>query len=232
MKEEFTQFIQKYEDLAATVDQVFEKVRSQYQREVVCKNGCSDCCHALFDLTLIEAIYINMKFREKFQEEPERREEILELANKADRLAYKIKKDAMKSVVRGRPEGEVLEDLAAKKIRCPLLEADETCLLYQDRPITCRLYGIPTAIGGKGHTCGLSGFEKGQPYPTVNVDAIHQKLIHISAELTQSIGSRHARLPEVLVPLSMALLTEYDEEYLGVRDPAADDAEKKEGREG
>jgi hypothetical protein len=83
-------------------------------------------------------------------------------------------------------------------------------------PITCRLYGIPTAIGGKGHTCGLSGFTKGKSYPTVNLDAIHQAFLIFLLNLS-SISARNIQgLSEMVVPLSMALLTVYDEEYLGI----------------
>jgi Fe-S-cluster containining protein len=106
--------------------------------------------------------------------------------------------------------------MAAQRIRCPLLDNDDKCELYRSRPITCRLYGIPTVIGGQAHTCGLSGFEEGKPYPTVKLDAIQNKLYQISFELAQEIKSRYPKLAEVLVPLSMALLTDYNDEYLGI----------------
>ena len=44
-----------------------------------------------------------------------------------------------------------MEEAARIKCRCPLLGDDDRCLLYQARPITCRLYGVPTAIAGQGY---------------------------------------------------------------------------------
>jgi Fe-S-cluster containining protein len=115
--------------------------------------------------------------------------------------------------------------MAAERVRCPLLNSDGLCDLYEYRPITCRLYGLPTAIGGIGHTCGRSGFVEGQQYPTVNLDMIQKRLYVISAEFVSQINSKFVKMAEMLVPLSMAILTAYDENYLGIKE----DDPKKQG---
>ncbi|MCX5882289.1 MAG: YkgJ family cysteine cluster protein, partial [Deltaproteobacteria bacterium] len=176
---------------------------------------CSDCCHAVFDLTLIEALYINERFRDKYSGEI--LNIMMERCNKIDRTLYKLKKSAYKAVESGKEEKEILHEMAETRVRCPMLNDAEMCEIYDFRPLTCKLYGIPTAIGGEGYTCGLSGFEKGEKYPTVNLDKIQNKLLQLSAELAASIQSKYARLGEMLVPLSMALATVYDDEYLGIR---------------
>jgi Fe-S-cluster containining protein len=140
----------------------------------------------------------------------------LEKANEADRRVHKIKRQAFKELKAGKSEDEILADLARQRIRCPLLNQTDLCDLYDHRPLTCRFYGIPTAIGGQGHTCGKSGFEKGEHYPTVNLDAVYNQLQQISAELIRDLKSRYLKLSDMLVPLSMALLTTYDDDYLGV----------------
>ncbi len=96
------------------------------------------------------------------------------------------------------------------------MNKEDTCDLYDFRPTTCRLYGLPTAIGGVSHTCGRSGFYEGKIYPTINMDVIHRKLFELSEEIARAIRTRYPKLHEMLVPLSMALLTDYNEEYLGV----------------
>ena len=65
--------IEKYEALVKQVDEVFEKVRSDYPDCVKCKLECADCCHALFDLSLVEALYVNLKFLETLGDEKNRR---------------------------------------------------------------------------------------------------------------------------------------------------------------
>lgn len=213
-------FFEKYEALVETVDNAFDKVKGQYPECVKCHEGCADCCYALFDLSLIEALYINYHFNKRF--EGEQRDALLETANKADRQVYQIKRRAYKDLDAGRSEDDIIAEMSDKRVRCPLLDDRERCILYEQRPITCRFYGIPTAIGGKGRTCGLSGFVAGEKYPTVNLDAVHTQLYRLSEELARHIRSRYLRLAEVLVPLSMALLTEYSDEQLGIEPPDGD----------
>ncbi len=221
----FEPYLKKYKALVQQVDMAFEKVQKEYDDCVRCKVGCADCCHALFDLTLIEAVYIKQKFDSKFAKEG--REELIERANQADRQTCRIKRQAYKEHQDGKSEQEILEEMATKRVRCPLLNSEDQCDLYDARPITCRLYGVPTVIGDQAHTCGLSGFKKGQSYPTAKLDAIQQKLYEISFELAQEIKSRYPKLAEMLVPVSMALLTDYSEEYLGVK--ADEESIEKEG---
>ena len=56
---DFTPYFKKYEELLKIADQVFERMAQQYPTNVECRTGCADCCHALFDLTIIEALYLN-----------------------------------------------------------------------------------------------------------------------------------------------------------------------------
>jgi Fe-S-cluster containining protein len=216
---DFTPYFKKYEALVAKADEAFERVRQAYAECVKCEEKCADCCYALFDLTLIEALYINYKFNEKVKG-PEKAE-LLEKANLADRRVHQLKRKAQKDLQAGKTEEEILAALALERVRCPLLNQEELCDLYDNRPVTCRLYGIPTAIAGAGYSCGKSGFEKGAQYPTVNLDAVNTQLPQISAELIRDLKSRYVKLSDILVPLSMALLTTYDETYLGVGEERA-----------
>ncbi len=211
---DFTPYFKKYEELVEKSDDAFEKVRSAYAECVKCEEKCADCCYALFDLTLIEALYINHKFNEKMKG-PEKTE-LLEKANKADRIVHKIKQKAHRDFQAGKSEDEILAGLAEQRVRCPLLNEAELCDLYDHRPLTCRFYGIPTAIAGQAHTCGKSAFEKGKPYPTVNLDGVNSQLQQISMELIRDLKSKYVKLSDMLVPLSMALITLYDDDYLGV----------------
>lgn len=220
----FEPYFKHYEKVVSQVESAFEKVKTEYSQCVKCKVGCDDCCHALFDLSLIEAMYIKSKFDERFK--GDHRSLLIEKANETDRKIYRIKRAAFKEHESGKPEAEILRDMAHQRVRCPLLSADSRCDMYDVRPITCRLYGIPTEIGGQGHSCGLSGFEEGTAYPTIKLEAIQQRLYDISFALANDIHSRYPNLAEMLVPLSMALLTDYSMEYLGVRDHEEEKEEK------
>jgi len=212
---DFEPFFKEYEALLALADKTFEKVRQDFPELVTCKVECADCCHALFDLPLIEALYINYHFNRTFK--GQEKEAFLETVNQVDRQIYKLKKKANKDLEAGKTEEDILTELAEARVRCPLLNDQNQCDLYGFRPITCRLYGIPTSIGGKGRTCGLSDFKPGEQYPTVDIDILQNKLLQLSERFARAIESKYAGLGEMLVPLSMALLTAYDETYLGVK---------------
>ena len=225
---DLTPYFNKYEELVEKADEAFERVKEAYADCVKCKEKCADCCFALFDLTLIEALYINYKFNEKFK--GTRKTELLEKANRADRRIHKLKRRAYKDFQAGKTEAEILGEMAVERVRCPLLNEQELCELYGNRPLTCRFYGIPTAIGGQGHTCGRSGFKQGQKYPTANLDDVHNQLQQISAELLRDIQSRSIRLADMLVPLSMALISDYDDAYLGIAEDKAEEVRPKKRR--
>lgn len=226
MNIDFTPFFNKYEALVAMAEGVFERVKKEYPDLVNCKIGCCDCCNALFDITLIEAIYLNYHFNKKFK--GEEKDRLLEKANNADRKIYKIKRKAHQDSQKGVDENEILSEMALERVRCPLLNEEDRCDLYEFRPMTCRIYGIPTSIGGRGHTCGKSGFVEGNKYPTVNIDTIYKHLYDISNELVKEIKSEHVKMGDLLVPVSMAMITNYDEEYLGLIDKQKSDS--KQGR--
>lgn len=211
---DFSEAFTRYEALVDQVGQVFTKVSSEFPTEVTCKAGCDDCCHALFDLTFVEALYIKSKFDEQFTGKA--RFEITERANTVDRALAKLKKEAYKRHEAGETDAAIIEEVSKARMRCPLLGEEGTCLMYDYRPIACRVYGIPTSAGGQGHTCGLSGFDQGKAYPTLNMDLVYNRLYKVSAELVRKLDSRFTKMGSVLMPLSMVLLTDFNEEYLGV----------------
>lgn len=211
---DFSDAFSRYEALVGQVGELFTKVSSEFHDEVRCKPTCDDCCHALFDLTFVEALYIKSRFDELFTGKA--RHDITERANKADRTLAKVKKEAFKRHEAGESAEIVLETVSKMRVRCPLLGDEGTCEMYDHRPIACRVYGIPTSAGGKGHTCGLSGFKEGTAYPTLNMDLVYNRLYAISGDLVRQVNSRFTKMGTLLVPLSMALITDYNEEYLGV----------------
>jgi hypothetical protein len=218
MNMDMTPFFQKYEAMVKKVDQIFTAIKEKYPEEVRCAPGCTNCCHALFDLTLIEAVYVSHQFRRMFSDN--KRDALLEKANTADRQTYKIKKAAFKAQQQGKDEETIIEDVAKERVCCSLLNDENLCEFYEFRPLACRLDGIPASIGGKGRTCSLSGFTSGQKYPTLNRDVLHDQLLMLSSELVKSIGTKYSKMGDILVPLSMALITEYDEMYFGMADPS------------
>ncbi len=205
----------QYESLVTETDALFVHVRNTFPHCVICEQGCSDCCHALFDLSLVEAMYLNKKFLETCQH-GRKRSDVQSRAADLDRKLVRMKRDFYKLSKDGKSAEDIMHDAALVRVPCPLLDEENSCILYEYRPITCRLYGIPLNIQGKSHVCGKTKFDKGQSYPAVHMHAIQERLDSLSREIALTVKSRFLELPQVFVPVSMALLNRYDETYLGI----------------
>ncbi|MCC8195039.1 MAG: YkgJ family cysteine cluster protein [Deltaproteobacteria bacterium] len=205
----------RYEALAREADNAFERVRQDFPDSVTCREGCADCCHALFDLPLVEAAYLNNAFLRAFPSGPER-SAILETAHAADRKIHTLKRRAFRAEQAGERVEAIAETMGRARVRCPLLGEDDRCRLYAARPITCRLYGVPVAVGGKGRVCFKAAFAPGGRYPTVNASRVHERLALLSQTFAAHMGSGFSALHTVLVPVSMALTTVYDATYYGL----------------
>ena len=219
---------EEYQKFAQQVDTVFQAVQEQCPDQVKCVRGCDDCCHALFDLSLVEAMYLNREFNRRFEGTLDR-QQMLDRADEAERKQHKHIRKAHKAREKGEKDETLLKELAKVRIRCPLLGEESVCTMYEARPLTCRLYGIPMSIAGETHSCGLSGFEPGKPYPTVQVEKIQDRLVELSKAIQERIPTHYKGLATLHVPVSVALMTSYDDEYLGVRKKGGDQAESEAG---
>ncbi len=157
------------EEIFRDVDQTFALTKRQFPKEVRCRPGCVDCCYALFDLSLAEAFVLHREFR---------------------RLPRKVRREVLRRLEKYEKEWqkkapEVITPfvLSTVRIRCPLLGDDKRCVLYHARPVTCRLYGVPVALGEETFVCGHSGFEPGRSYPTVLFHKVQARLASLSEKL-------------------------------------------------
>ena len=97
--------------------------------------------------------------------------------------------------------------LAKERVRCPLLDRSDQCILYPHRPLTCRVYGIPTAIQGKARVCGKAAFKRGESYATFDLDACYQELYQLSKDLLLVSGESNMEKASLLISVSKALKT-------------------------
>ncbi|NQT55406.1 MAG: hypothetical protein HQ551_04185 [Desulfobacteraceae bacterium] len=200
-----TQLFASYELLMDQADQAFQETRKAHGACIRCERHCSDCCHAMFGLFLIEAAYIQQHFSKLGTKT---REEAILRCGEADRDLERLEKRL--KAHENDPQMSSYA-LARERIRCPLLDASEECILYPHRPITCRVYGIPTRIQGKGRVCGKSRFGKGTPYPTFDLDSIYQSLFSLSKEILKETGADILERASLLISVSKALNTPLEE---------------------
>ena len=139
------EIFEEYRQLVHHIDQIFQQVKQMHGDLVKCRIGCDDCCHAFFELTPVEALYIHERFREKLS--PAKKEEVLRRTRDAHARYRKIVTNLRRAASLGPEEKEsAMKEAGQQRIACPLLNDQHQCDLYEDRPITCRVYGMPTLI--------------------------------------------------------------------------------------
>lgn len=159
-------------DLLAELDRAFAGLRGRYPEEVRCRPGCADCCHALFTVSYAEGALIG-EYLNSVEEGVLR-----DLRLQGERAAATFA--ALREQEQRQGDGRLMSE---GRVRCPMLAEDGLCRVYPVRPATCRVYGLPTEISGRGHVCGFSGFVPGRQYPSVRMDRINELLGELSLRL-------------------------------------------------
>ncbi len=205
--------IQRYLRLVNTADALFDQVRQSHAKLMPCKVGCDDCCSVYFQLTLIEAFIINGYFRHELDSKTQqdvlaRTKHIEPLFEQAlGRLAPKNKWDEKGA------DTSMGQSLGAVRIPC-VLHMHGSCLLYQSRPITCRLYGAPQRIGDQVIACPRTGFQVDHAYLAVDVTKINESLQRYSAEfLADLLGITSIAQLDLFFPLPTALRLSFDKTF-------------------
>lgn len=200
----------QYASLARKADILFKTIQEKYPDSVRCRIRCCDCCHAVFGLFPIEAAFINYHFN---RIERKVRRDILRRAEKAETELLRAK-DTLK-VFEDKPQMKVY-GLGKQRVRCPFLSDKEECLFYVNRPIICRVYGVPYSLKQdrkeRSYVCGLSGFEAKASYPTVKLDNIYQELVRLSKELFTEAGYLNpAAKATLMLPLARVLRMPFED---------------------
>ena len=194
-------FFHNYELLVDRAELFFQKMEREHGQLVKCELHCSDCCNAVFGLFIIEAAYIREHFDHIGEEQKRLALKRTEAADSdLESLQKKIK------TFENDPRMQAYT-MARERIRCPLLDDRDECILYYRRPITCRVYGIPTKIHGKSRACGKSGFKEGESYPIFDFDGIYRDMFLLSKDMLNEAGADNDDKATLLVSISKAIQT-------------------------
>ena len=195
------QIFRDYEFLVDKSEKAFQEVAEEYGSCIRCERGCTDCCHAVFGLFHIEAAYLLSQFSTL---PPSVRAPALERCREAEKSIEALSRRLEEE--RGDPRKHV-QALATERVRCPLLDDRGDCILYSHRPVTCRVYGIPTYVQGKARVCGLAEFNRGNKYPVFDLDGTYKRLHRLSLELLGDSGCEDLEQASLLISVPKALTT-------------------------
>lgn len=134
--------ITAYGALLSEVDRWFAGCMERHPGEISCTSGCSACCCSLFDITLLDAWYL----KSGFDRLPDRlrRPSLAKATTRLAELCELWPDFSEPYLLNLRPEEEwsgLMSD--DDETPCPLLADNGTCLVYDYRPMTCRLHGLP-----------------------------------------------------------------------------------------
>ena len=200
-------FFHNYELLVDKAETAFHNVVDKHGECVKCELHCSDCCNAVFGVFLVEALYI----REHFDQiKEDQKQDIIERAKKVDQAIEDLQKKL--KTFENDPRMQAYT-LARERIRCPMLDDKDECVLYLRRPITCRVYGIPTKINGKTRACGKADFKNGETYPILDLDSVYRDLYILSRDILEEakVKSKDEDKASLLISMSKVVQTSGDD---------------------
>jgi Fe-S-cluster containining protein len=207
---DFSYLFEPYDSIASRADEAFRQMKEEFPEFIRCEPHCADCCHAVFGLFLIEAAFLKRDFDQLDEEE---RKAALKRGRDADQALEKLE-GTLRSF---KDDPQMISySLARARIRCPLLNDRNECVLYPCRPITCRVYGIPTRVRGVPRVCGKAGFKKEQTYPLFDLDGVHRELHQLSRELLERAGGKDPEMATLLLSISKVIKTPFEELITGI----------------
>ena len=134
--------LDQYGNLLQEVDGWFESCLARHSGVIACHHGCSECCRGLFDITLLDALYL----KRGFDQLPVSVQQTVQMkaAGRLDGLTTLWPDFTRPWTLNHIPEVQWDEMMPEDdETLCPLLSDQGACLVYAHRPMTCRLNGIP-----------------------------------------------------------------------------------------
>ncbi len=174
------------------------------ENKVKCRRGCYECCASgFFDITLLDALYL----RESLKKVPAAvRKRVVQKANEQiDVLEKKGAFSRKDPLLKTLPSIDAISRRSAK-MRCPALDDNGACLIYDHRPHICRIFG-PT-IRGKRRAVHLEGcgyFKNDIPeadFPILSYYADENVLLKA---MFVKAGRKRIREVDTIIPAALTL---------------------------
>jgi Fe-S-cluster containining protein len=101
------------------VDELTARLQTRYSKHLVCRAGCSGCCHHHLSVFAVEADEI--------------------------RRAIEAASDQTRARIEAQARAVIEREALGEEVACPLL-LDDRCSIYESRPLICRTQGLPLLI--------------------------------------------------------------------------------------
>lgn len=131
--------------LVQIVDAAFAEAARKSGDWLLCKPGCTQCCHGVFAIHQLDGERLRHGLAELGTSDPARAARVrARAADAVARLAADYPGDTASGILDESEEAEMRFEEFANDDPCPVLDPiTGTCDLYAFRPMTCRVFGPP-----------------------------------------------------------------------------------------
>ncbi|MDY0189808.1 MAG: YkgJ family cysteine cluster protein [Desulfuromonas sp.] len=199
-----------YLQLLHRVDTWFGQCLAVAPLDISCTEGCSACCRGLFDITLLDAYLL----QSGFQHLPatQRSAVLTRVHWRLEQLQQQWPQLQPPYILNLLPNQQWMEMPEDDLTPCPLLGADGLCLLYDYRPLTCRLHGLAQVdVSGEVFSDGWCtlNFTSRNPLAVPELRAPFREFFQREVQLLsrfsqQLLGRSHVEL-DTFIPLALLI---------------------------
>ena len=208
------QILKRHRELLAQVDAWFASSMRLYPDKISCQSGCSACCRSLFDITLLDAYYLKLGFDAL----PAAVRETVKAgcAARLSQLQELWPDFDHPYLLNYRPEEQWAALMPEEdETPCVLLGEDGRCLVYEHRPMTCRLHGLPQVdLDGEAteDDCCTLNFPGEDPLGLPGLSAPFDAMFRLEVELFREFTGEllQQRMNELDTFIPTALLIDFD----------------------
>jgi Fe-S-cluster containining protein len=146
--------------LLQIVDAAFADSARRSGEHLVCRPGCTQCCHGAFAINPLDALRLRTAMAELAQTDPERAAAIEERARQyLVEFGPSFPGDQTTGILDESDEAQAAFEDFANEAPCPVLNPDTgLCDLYAARPMTCRVFGPPVRVQSEPDEASAEGF--------------------------------------------------------------------------
>ena len=202
-----------YRRLLGQVDAWFTGCLEAGGTALSCHGGCSACCRGLFDITLLDAVLLKNAFASLA---PAIQADVLQKCRaRLEELQQRWPTLQPPYLLNSLPDHTWTDMPDDDETPCPLLDAEGFCLVYNSRPLTCRLHGLPNIDrSGEDFDGTVCTLHKGSPFELPEnilrwrFREVFGEEVSIFRKFTRQLtGTTYSEL-DTFIPL--ALLVDYD----------------------
>lgn len=130
-----------YQTLLQEIDHWYTDCMAQAGDQIVCRQGCSACCRGLFEISLLDACLLQQGLA--LLDMNTQNQVLAKARERVNQLQSNWPEFRPPYILNRLPNDDWQEMPEDDQTPCVLLSDDGRCQVYAQRPMTCRLHGLP-----------------------------------------------------------------------------------------